>query len=806
MKKRSHYEPSQSCVEKDITMKIDGALLKVKSIRDSDPLAGGVTSRLNLELQKVVDHNNRIGLLAAPVSKDRSLLPCFDSIKNGNALALSISQQEALKMLKPVDQFALLAAPARKMCSLISAFDSIRNSFQSAFSATQQEALKLKNLSVSVDQLALFAAPAYKNNLFLPCFDSIKNINALPFSVRKQAAFNITEMFKPFNQLALLGAPVGYHRSVLPSVDSVVDAATLADSGAFKVIRDLQQEMRDHNKSLRMLAAPVGYHRSVLPSVDSVVDAATLADSGAFKVIRDLQQEMRDYNECLGILAAPVGYHRSVLRGVDSVVDAATLAGSGAFKIARDVLQSDPILRFDGFREDVMLRPVFPLEHNRITDVPKTEHPLIRKKNCPEEEYNPNQNEMRVRLLEALDMYLETQSKERLEFCETEELEQKQEDAIQAHDRLVQWAETLERADYLLLTEDEVKGQLQENPERIGYLVQGLQMIKLRNNQLRNEPEFIEEQRRRVAYNNNSYFLDEKTDHLLNYETMRWLDSLRLSKESDILNSPTPVTKKMDFSNNQTLANNDYPVTEGRSTPEEITAALHLIDIVSEYLRSLPESERFEDHSQMCEILKKEGHVDTLFQNTDLLKNAIWKTIGLYTIARTALEYEKNQIKPFITADLIKRHVENPYLFQVPEEGTLDVAEFLKVESTEKWFMDWTQKKKVEPLLIHREKAPTADKEVKKKPHIDLSEEKEVYRIASEHKSRETWPDCVFDELFEIRKRTGETNLKVSERFCEIAGIIEQARALKKAWIDHNSSKNKKGTIQAQSRHDFGTI
>ncbi len=738
-------------------MKIDGALLKVKSIRDSDPLAGGVTSRLNLELQKVVDHNNRIGLLAAPVSKDRSLLPCFDSIKNGNALALSISQQEALKMLKPVDQFALLAAPARKMCSLISAFDSIRNSFQSAFSATQQEALKLKNLSVSVDQLALFAAPAYKNNLFLPCFDSIKNINALPFSVSKQAAFNITEMFKPVNQLALLGAPVGYHRSVLPSVDSVVDAATLADSGAFKVIRDLQQEMRD-------------------------------------------------YNECLGILAAPVGYHRSVLRGVDSVVDAATLAGSGAFKIARDVLQSDPILRFDGFREDVMLRPVFPLEHNRITDVPKTEHPLIRKKNCPEEEYNPNQNEMRVRLLEALDMYLETQSKERLEFCETEELEQKQEDAIQAHDRLVQWAETLERADYLLLTEDEVKGQLQENPERIGYLVQGLQMIKLRNNQLRNEPEFIEEQRRRVAYNNNSYFLDEKTDHLLNYETMRWLDSLRLSKESDILNSPTPVTKKMDFSNNQTLANNDYPVTEGRSTPEEITAALHLIDIVSEYLRSLPESERFDDHSQMCEILKKEGHVDTLFQNTDLLKNAIWKTIGLYTIARTALEYEKNQIKPFITADLIKRHVENPYLFQVPEEGTLDVAEFLKVESTEKWFMDRTQKQKVAPLLIHRETAPTADKEVKKKPHIDLSEEKEVYRIASEHKSRETWPDCVFDELFEIRKRTGETNLKVSERFCEIAGIIEQARALKKAWIDHNSSKNKKGTIQAQSRHDSDTI
>jgi len=616
MKKRSHYEPLQSCVQKDLTGKIDDALLKVKSIRDSDPLAGGLASRLNLDLQKVVDHNNRIGLLAAPVSKDRSLLPCFDSIKNGNALALSISQQEALKMLKPVDQFALLAAPARKMCSLISAFDSIRNSFQSAFSATQQEALKLKNLSVSVDQLALFAAPAYKNNLFLPCFDSIKNINALPFSVSKQAAFNITEMFKPVNQLALLGAPVGYHRSVLPSVDSVVDAATLADSGAFKVIRDLQQEMRD-------------------------------------------------YNECLGILAAPVGYHRSVLRGVDSVVDAATLAGSGAFKIARDVLQSDPILRFDGFREDVMLRPVFPLEHNRITDVPKTEHPLIIKKNCPEEEYNPNQDEMRVRLLEAVDTYLERQSKkirqtrERLEFCETEELKQKQEGVIQAHDSLVQWAETIER-DYLLLTEEELIQQLQENPEIIGYLLEGLQTIKIRNNQLHNEPEFIEKQRIRVAYNHNSFELDDDTDHLLNYEVVRWLDRVR----------------------SEGIAGNHEPERNENNAHE---TALHKIEATSE-------------------------------------------------------------IK-FHERDISDRHFEK-----------------------------------------------------------NLDTEKEVYRIACEHKPRETWPDCVFDELFEIRKRTGETNLKVSERFCEIAGIIEQARALKKAWIDHNSSKNKKGTIQAQSRHDSDTI
>ena len=125
------------------------------------------------------------------------------------------------------------------------------------------------------------------------------------------------------------------------------------------------------------------------------------------------------------------------------------------------------------------------------------------------------------------------------------------------------------------------------------------------------------------------------------------------------------------------------------------------------------------------------------------------------------------------------------------------------------------QKKRLE-IKASGKSDGTSDNATKEEPSIsftenmqsqnDLTGEKEVYRVASEHEPGETWPDSIFEELFEIQKRTGETNLKVSERFCKIAGIIEQARALKKAWIDHNSSKNKKGTIQAQSRHDSDTI
>ena len=582
MKKRSHYEPLQSCVQKDLTRKIDDALLKMKSIRDSDPLAGSISSLLDLDLQKVVDQHNNLGARATDLYKDHSLTSALDTIKNLDALALSASQQSTLKIkevLEPVNQLALLAAPASKNYPSTSALDTIKNLDALALSASQQFTLKIKEVLEPVNQLALLAAPASQIYSLPSAFDSIQNSCQSAFSASHQAVLKAQEKFEAVNQLALLAAPFGYDRSGLSGVDSVVDSATFTGRAAFKFARDLQ-DIEDYNKSLGMLGAPFGYDCSALSRFDSVVDSATLAGSEVFKMERDFQNMVDRNNH--GMLGTPFGYERSVLSGLDSVVDSATLAGNSASKMVRDfqqemrdqnksfgklaasfgydrsglpsvdtvtlaggatfplhfgmqniLSQSDP---YECFREEFQLPPVITLkpcitvDHNWVTHDPK--HPLIIKKNCPEEEYNPNQDEMRVRLLEAVDTYLERQSKkirqtrERLEFCETEELKQKQEGVIQAHDRLVQWAETIER-DYLLLTEEELIQQLQENPEIIGYLLEGLQTIKIRKNQLHNEPEFIEKQRIRVAYNHNSFELDDDTDHLLNYEVVRWLDRVR---------------------------------------------------------------------------------------------------------------------------------------------------------------------------------------------------------------------------------------------------------------------------------------
>jgi hypothetical protein len=422
--------------------------------------------------------------------------------------------------------------------------------------------------------------------------------------------------------------------------------------------------MVDYNKTLGMLVAPFGYDRSALSCLDSVVDTATFTGRAAFNVARDLQ-DIEDHNNKLRMLAAPFAYERSGLSGVDSI-DISALAGSAAFEIAYDVHQNEPIVLYDGFGKDFVLRPVFTIEYKAAHDAPKTYRPLIKKKNCSEEEYSPNQGEIQTRIFLAFDTFFNTQEdrlqkvKERLRICENNESRKRQEQRARKIEMSFEEELKIEGHEYLLLPENELKQRLIENPTILSYLIEGLQKIMSSNNQLRNDPDFIEEQRRKVAYNLNSYYLDDGTDHLLNYEAMRWLNRVR----------------------SEGIACNHEPEKKENNAHE---TALHKIEATSE-------------------------------------------------------------IK-FHERDISAMHLKT-----------------------------------------------------------NLDAEKEVYRIAREHKPRETWPDCVFDELFEIQKRTGETNLKVSERFCEIAGIIEQARALKKAWIDHNSSKNKKGTIQAQSRHDSDTI
>jgi hypothetical protein len=211
----------------------------------------------------------------------------------------------------------------------------------------------------------------------------------------------------------------------------------------------------------------------------------------------------------------------------------------------------------------------------------------------------------------------------------------------------------------------------------------------------------------------------------------------------------------------------------------------------------------------MRRIVDDYGQLEMLYRNTEQLKRAIHSDLCLFFLTNNVFDAKKSFLKQFITADLIKRHKENPYLFQFPEAGTLEVSAFFELESAENWFMskgEFAPKpQNPEPVEMAATTA-TGTGHFDSKPKRDRTEEKEVYWIAGEHKPGARWPDCIFDELLEIKKRTSEINLKVCERFCDLSGISDQANALLKAWKDHNSERKKKGTIRAQSRHDKSTI
>lgn len=193
-------------------------------------------------------------------------------------------------------------------------------------------------------------------------------------------------------------------------------------------------------------------------------------------------------------------------------------------------------------------------------------------------------------------------------------------------------------------------------------------------------------------------------------------------------------------------------------------------------------------------IIKKAGYStrDNLFNQQASLRD----------LFEFAVDEKMSEIRSQsnLSVDYIKHNMENK-AYGLEYDIAVDIYLALKVAHT--WLIDLMQQKEgAFSVSIDEKVMQTAARDAEKIPVIDLSAEKEVYRIANKHKPRETWPDCIFDELFEIKKRTDETNLKVCQEFCGIAGINEQANALKKAWKDHNGSKNKKGTIEAQSRHD----
>lgn len=195
-----------------------------------------------------------------------------------------------------------------------------------------------------------------------------------------------------------------------------------------------------------------------------------------------------------------------------------------------------PIAPLRSYQEEPVTLPVFDLhhcialEHREEHAETRKERPLVKKKNCPEEVYTPNEGQIRDRLFDALNTYLDDHKKtiqqeiDKFPTLDTEADRKEYEDLRFMYQYPFDQAAKIESQDILLLPEDELRQRFRENPEIRTYIYMGLQTILRKRKQSNNDPDFIEEQRRKVAYNFNSFKLDEDTDYLLSYETMRWLE------------------------------------------------------------------------------------------------------------------------------------------------------------------------------------------------------------------------------------------------------------------------------------------
>lgn len=250
-------------------------------------------------------------------------------------------------------------------------------------------------------------------------------------------------------------------------------------------------------------------------------------------------------------------------------------------------------------------------------------------------------------------------------------------------------------------------------------------------------------------------------------------------------------------------------------TLSEIRAAGNVMFILGNCVKESPESLSIENIETIQRLMDEYGgDMRMLEQDTKRLRTIIFSDKSLLQMVVESIRSSKDRLRTFLNAEVMKRHQENRYLFEFPEKESAKVAEWYNLKSAENWLFEMSSDDADEMAQLHlgwssklheSRKDMNSDSSSTTYLHLEelyaregrrnLAEDKEVYRIACEHKPGSRWADCVFDELDEIQKRTRDTSLKVCERFCIIAGIREQGLSLQKSWQHHNAGRKKKGTI-----------
>lgn len=419
-------------------------------------------------------------------------------------------------------------------------------------------------------------------------------------------------------------------------------------------------------------------------------------------------------------------------------------------------------------------------------------------------------------------------AKERLATCVVEADRTKLQQYVRSIEKPLSDAQRIERHDFLLLSEDELKRRLADEPEVLTCLLLGLQNLRRANGQFRNDPEFIEEQRRKVAYNHNSFFLDGGTDHLLNYEVMRWLEDVRVKNMSCKIDSPLEDIAwafKYSIIDFVDRAENENEINQQHKMSAEKNGEWYPITYNNTYLQPLKE---------LLKILGweyRKPFIDTIKNELLKLKDYI-KEKELIDPVRFALQEwqqeffnnRRDQELPEYTV-AYKQEMFTAIGMEIKHSSYNQIREtaaFRKYIASEKAFTllsnwDFARKNIMNDTVDNSNLLQNNKKEENNKS-LRISNQNNtpipaayqqnaaVAEAVRLHESGDTWPDIVFYEIQEPLFRIAGSIPKATALFCKTYNIIGFENALNEAIKRRNRKQNQEKKLSEKKKNDTGSI
>ncbi len=161
------------------------------------------------------------------------------------------------------------------------------------------------------------------------------------------------------------------------------------------------------------------------------------------------------------------------------------------------------------------------------------------------------------------------------------------------------------------------------------------------------------------------------------------------------------------------------------------------------------------------------------FQASDDIKeNLEWvfsHDFDIWAVAVSAVRDYKNELREVVTADQVKRHLDNPLLFELPERGTESVRAYIECREALRWLYEIRKvRKKTKAAPVEQAAEPAADRQRGRK--VKLSQEvfeRDIFPILDKEFPSGGDNAGIIKRCAEIGKKYGVSESTIKRNFYE---------------------------------------